>query len=102
MIAGFQQQMIDVDGVKIATWTAGQGPPLVLLHGMPQTHHCWYRVAPAKIKDYSVVLCDLRGYGASDKPNTDDESLYSKRVMARDIVSVMTALRISAGCEGGE
>jgi haloacetate dehalogenase len=71
----------------------GQGPPLLLLHGYPQTHACWHHIAPA-LTDHFTVLCpDLRGYGDSDKPaGDDDHHAYAKRTMAEDQVAVMRAL----------
>lgn len=67
-------------------------PALLLLHGFPQTHHIWHRVAPQLTGSYNVVLMDLRGYGASSKPASDDISAYAKSAMARDCVAVMDAL----------
>lgn len=69
------------------------GPPLLLLHGYPQTHAMWHLVAPALAERYRVVCADLRGYGRSSKPpTTDDHSPYSKRAMAADMVQVMGTL----------
>jgi haloacetate dehalogenase len=94
LFPGSREQDIDVgDGVTIRTRTLGSGPPLLLLHGHPQTHAIWHRVAPLLSKSFSLVLADLRGYGDSSKPPGDDRhELYSKRVMARDVVRVMDAL----------
>lgn len=73
--------------------TGGSGPPLLLLHGYPQTGAMWHRVAPALARRHSVVVADLRGYGASAKPPTDDDHApYAKRAMAADMVQVMAAL----------
>lgn len=73
--------------------TGGQGPPVLLLHGHPQTHAMWHRVAPILAERYTVVASDLRGYGDSAKPESDPSHLpYSKRAMARDQVEVMAAL----------
>ena len=66
-------------------------PPLLLLHGFPQTHHIWHRVAPLLLDRYTVVLMDLRGYGASSKPG-GDVAQYAKSAMARDCIAVMDAL----------
>lgn len=66
-------------------------PPLLLLHGFPQTLHIWHRVAPQLTNDYTVVLLDLRGYGSSSKPG-DDVSQYVKSVMARDCAEAMKSL----------
>jgi haloacetate dehalogenase len=71
---------------------AGEGPPVVLLHGFPQTHVCWHRIAPALSSDFAVVCMDLKGYGASTAPPGDGRTTYSKRVLASDVVTVMRAL----------
>ena len=71
----------------------GDGPPLLLLHGYPQTHAMWHKVAPALARDYTVVCADLRGYGDSSKPRgVPGHANYSKRAMALDMVEVMAAL----------
>lgn len=82
------------DGVRIHGVRAGNGPPVLLLHGHPQSHSTWYRVAPALVDaGYSVVATDLRGYGESSRPAGGDEHHnYSKRTMACDQVAVMSAL----------
>ncbi|MFN4166572.1 MAG: alpha/beta fold hydrolase, partial [Ferrovibrio sp.] len=68
-------------------------PPLLLLHGYPQTHVLWHKVAPRLAERFSVVAADLRGYGDSGKPETTaDHTPYSKRAMAQDMAEVMTAL----------
>ena len=73
--------------------TAGSGPPLLLLHGNPQTHAMWHAVAPELARTHTVVCPDLRGYGGSFKPApTEDHAPYSKRAMARDMAELMTAL----------
>ena len=72
---------------------AGSGPPLLLLHGYPQTGYMWHKIAPRLAKTFSVVIPDLRGYGDSDKPPTDaTHAPYSKRAMAADMMAVMQAL----------
>lgn len=82
-----------VDGVQIHGVTGGSGPPLLVLHGYPQTHAIWHRVAPRLAERYTIVAPDLRGYGDSDKPPTDEQHApYSKRAMAADQVAVMRAL----------
>jgi haloacetate dehalogenase len=85
---------IDGAGARIGVSQAGEGFPLLLLHGHPQTRLTWHRVAPVLIKaGYRVVLTDLRGYGDSEKPvSTPDHAPYSKRAMAADQVAVMRAL----------
>lgn len=90
LFPGFSSSRIAVDGAEIFLRHRGSGPPLLLLHGYPQTHAIWHQVAPALSKDFTVVVADLRGYGDSSKPSGDDA--YSKRVMARDQVQVMKAL----------
>lgn len=87
--AGFRRQRIVAGGIGINTVVAGSGPPLLLLHGYPQTHLIWHHVAPELARDHTVVLTDLRGYGDSGKPDPGD---YSKRAMAADQVEVMRVL----------
>ena len=90
MFEGFRTETVDVGGAEILTRTAGSGPPLLLLHGNPQTHVMWHLVAPGLAENFTVVVTDLRGYGDSSKPPTsEDHEPYSKRVMARDQISVM-------------
>ena len=80
--------------VGIAYWTAGSGPPLLLLHGYPQTHVMWHKIAGELAKRFTVVAADLRGYGDSDKPvSAADHTTYSKRSMAGDMVALMAHLR---------
>jgi len=89
----FEQRHVNVGDVHINTLTAGTGPPVLLMHGYPQTHLIWHHVAPVLAGDYTVVLTDLRGYGDSAKPaSTPDHAAYSKRTMARDQHDVMHAL----------
>ena len=79
--------------LRIRAATAGSGPPVLLLHGHPQTHATWRAVAPRLAERFTVVAADLRGYGDSGKPPSDDAHLpYSKRAMARDQVRLMRAL----------
>lgn len=93
MFDGFSQRLIDVDGVTINIRLGGNGPPVLLLHGYPQTHVMWHRVAPMLAQEYSVVVADLRGYGDSAKPPTDENHTpYSKRAMALDMARVMDEL----------
>jgi haloacetate dehalogenase len=93
MFNGFIRQQIDVQGVTINLVRGGRGYPVLLLHGYPQTHACWHRVAPLLAEQFTVVCTDLRGFGDSDKPSGDSEHLaYSKRVMAQEQVEVMRAL----------
>jgi haloacetate dehalogenase len=93
MFEGFALETIDTGEVAIRVRRGGSGPPLLLLHGIPQTHLMWHRVAPTLARDFTVVATDLRGYGDSGKPpSTPDHAPYSKRVMARDQVEVMRQL----------
>lgn len=80
-------------GVRIHALAGGAGPPLLMLHGHPQTHVMWHRVAPALARHFSVVLADLRGYGDSDRVAPDaDHAAHSKRTMAADLLALMHAL----------
>ena len=93
MFEGFRTERIRANGVEIAAVVGGRGPGLLLLHGYPQTHAIWHKVAPRLAQRYTVVATDLRGYGDSSKPpTTPDHAPYSKREMARDQVEVMRAL----------
>lgn len=94
MFEGFALSMVDAgDGVAIRVRHGGSGPPLLLLHGHPQTHVMWHRIAPRLAQDFTVVAADLRGYGDSSKPpTTPDHAPYSKRAMAQDQVAVMRSL----------
>jgi haloacetate dehalogenase len=90
---GFDLSMIDVGEVTLRVRVGGKGPPLLLLHGAPQTHVTWHLVAPRLAQDFTVVTPDLRGYGDSSKPeSTPDHEPYSKRAMARDNVALMQKL----------
>ncbi|MGC8801540.1 MAG: alpha/beta fold hydrolase [Chloroflexus sp.] len=89
--APFRQTI--TDGMTIAGAIGGSGPPLLLLHGYPQTHAMWHAIAPALAESFTVVAADLRGYGDSDKPVDDPAHLtYSKRAMAADMVELMERL----------
>nr|WP_244396042.1 alpha/beta hydrolase [Beijerinckia indica] len=84
---------MNADGIRIRTAVGGSGPPLLLLHGHPQTHLTWHKVAPRLAQRFTVVLPDLRGYGDSAKPEGGPgHANYSKRAMASDQVAVMRAL----------
>ena len=90
LFPGFESELIEVNGVKIMARKGGSGRPLLLLHGHPQTHAIWHRVAQQLAKSHTVVMTDLRGYGDSSKPQGSHDHLnYSKRVMALDQIEVM-------------
>jgi haloacetate dehalogenase len=89
----FRQRFIKTRGATINTLVGGSGPPLLLLHGHPETHVAWHKVAPQLTGRYTVVVTDLRGYGDSSKPpGGPDHVNYSKRAMADDQVEVMSSL----------
>ena len=93
MFEGFRTEVVDVEGARIRARVGGDGPPLLLLHGNPQTHAMWHLLAPRLAEDFTVVATDLRGYGDSSKPASDEEHApYSKRTMAEDQISVMRHL----------
>ncbi len=91
--AGFERRKIDTGEAVINTLVGGRGEPLLLLHGYPQTHMMWHKVAPRLAENFTVVVTDLRGYGDSSRPPAGpDHAGYSKRAMARDQVEVMRQL----------
>ena len=93
MFEGFENLRIETTGAEINFVRGGSGPPVLLLHGYPQTHAMWHLVAPRLAEEFTVVAADLRGYGDSFKPFGDeDHSTYSKRAMAEDQASVMDSL----------
>ncbi|EGF33693.1 putative hydrolase [Oxalobacteraceae bacterium IMCC9480] len=93
MLRNFSAADIEVNGVTIHCRHGGNGPPLLLLHGFPQTHLIWHKIADRLAEHYTLVMPDLRGYGDSSKPPGEaDHANYSKRVMAQDMVDLMTAL----------
>ena len=93
MLDEFIERRIEVAGAEIHLRTGGDGPPLLLLHGYPQTHVIWHRVAPRLAQAFTLVMPDLRGYGRSTGPAPDAaHANYSKRAMALDMVQVMAAL----------
>jgi haloacetate dehalogenase len=90
---GFQRQTIQTSGTSINVLAGGNGPPVLLLHGYPQTHLEWRKIAPELAKSHTLVIPDLRGYGDSGKPTGGDNHVnYSKRAMALDQVEVMEKL----------
>jgi haloacetate dehalogenase len=93
MFEGFELRDIATRATSIRARIGGSGPPLLLLHGYPQTHVMWHCVAPVLAERHTVVCADLRGYGDSGKPASDPEhAAYSKRASANDMVEVMAAL----------
>ncbi|WPN98296.1 alpha/beta hydrolase [Pseudomonas sp. MUP55] len=93
MFAGFQKQQRQVNGLNISYRIGGTGPALLLLHGHPQTHVIWHKVAERLAAEFTVVAADLRGYGDSGRPVADAQhSNYSKREMALDSVELMKSL----------
>ena len=92
MFDGFDRARIEVSSVTVDLVKGGAGPPLLLLHGYPQTHAMWHRVAPTLAAHYTVVAPDLRGYGDSGKPDSSDLDDHCKRTSARDQVEAMAAL----------
>jgi len=89
----FSLETFSDDERSIAYRIAGNGPPLLLLHGYPQTNMMWHRIAPALAERYTVIAADLRGYGDSWNPPSDDtHGPYSKREMAGDMVRLMASL----------
>ena len=93
MLEDFSDHDVEIDGTRIHAVVGGEGPPLLLLHGYPQTHLMWHRVAPALAQRHTVVAADLRGYGDSARPPSQpDHGSYSKRAMAADQVGLMREL----------
>jgi haloacetate dehalogenase len=96
-LSQFSRSQQQVNGVRIHTLVGGSGPPLLLLHGYPQSHLIWHRVAGALATRFTVVATDLRGYGQSSKPpGNPDHANYSKRTMALDQLEVMRQLGFAA------
>lgn len=93
LFPGFESKRFKTRGAELLTRIGGEGPPLFLLHGYPQTHAMWHRVAPALAQRFRLIIPDLRGYGASSVPGSDPEHItYSKRAMAGDIVDIADQL----------
>lgn len=87
-MTGMDHRTVRANGIRINLWVGGNGPPVLLLHGYPQTAQMWHRIAPRLIEQYTVVCPDLRGYGDSDKPGDG----YDKKTMARDMHETMLSL----------
>ncbi len=97
MFEEFERRRIETSGASINLVVGGSGPPLLLLHGYPQTHVIWHKIAPALAKEFTVVAPDLRGYGDSSRPPGGENHInYSKRAMALDQVETMAALGFEA------
>lgn len=93
LFPGFRRERIRTREAAIHAVVGGQGPPVLLLHGYPETHACWHRVAPLLASRFTVVCPDLRGYGDSEGPPSDStHRAYSKRAMAGDQLDVMAQL----------
>lgn len=102
LFEGFETRRIATGGAEINLVTGGSGPGLLLLHGYPQTHAMWHKIAPLLAEHFTVVAPDLRGYGDSDKPADDDSHFtYSKRAMGQDMAEVMSALGLERFCLAG-
>ncbi|MGZ3286233.1 MAG: alpha/beta fold hydrolase, partial [Xanthobacteraceae bacterium] len=92
LFPGFASRWIDTSAGRIFARAGGEGPPLLLLHGYPQTNVMWHRVAPALARHFSLVVPDLPGYGWSAAPASDAEHApYTKRAMANAMIEVMEA-----------
>lgn len=94
-ITGFTQSFIETNGIRLSVHQGGSGPALILLHGYPQNHMAWEKIAPDLARHFHCIIPDLRGYGDSDAPaDDDDHHVYSKREMANDIIGVMDFMGI--------
>jgi haloacetate dehalogenase len=90
---GFEQRRVTVDDIAFNVRIGGKGSPLLLLHGYPQTHVVWHKIAPELARQFTVVCPDLKGYGDSEAPEpTADAGNYSKRVMGAEMLALMRAL----------
>ena len=92
LFPGFQTKWVETPAGRIFARVGGRGAPLLLLHGYPQTHACWHKIAPRLAARYTVVAMDLRGYGASFLPDGGNGEGMAKRAMGRDALAVMAAL----------
>src|SRR3954471_17708300 len=90
---GFAVTDVETPRGNVRAWVGGSGPPVLLLHGWPETHLMWHAVASALAARFAVVVADLPGYGESFRPPvTEDHSGHSKRALAADLVAAMRAL----------
>ncbi|WFE88973.1 alpha/beta hydrolase [Roseibium porphyridii] len=93
LFPGFKSETVETEEAQLFCRVGGSGPPLVLLHGYPQSHTCWHKVAPLLAERFTLVLPDLPGYGSSSIPAlSQDHHAYSKRTMANSIVELMRLL----------
>jgi haloacetate dehalogenase len=93
LFPGFRRERLQTRETEIHAVVGGQGPPVLLLHGYPQTHACWHQIAPALAARFTVVCPDLRGYGDSGRPPSDPaHRAYAKRTMAQDQIETMASL----------
>src|SRR5690349_14658964 len=93
LFPGFTTHRVQIAETQIHCVVGGNGPPLLLLHGFPQTHVMWHRVAPTLAERFSLVIPDLPGYGASDVPETDaSHTPYTKRAMGKTMIELMEKL----------
>jgi haloacetate dehalogenase len=93
LFPGFEQRRVKVGNLTLNVCMGGSGAPLLLLHGFPQTHVVWHKVAPELARHFTAVCPDLKGYGDSDAPTpTPDSGNYSKRVMGEEMLGLMRAL----------
>ena len=96
LFPGFASRRFTTQGAEIFARIGGSGPPLVLLHGYPQTQVMWHRIAPRLAERFQLIIPDLRGYGTSSTPPADIEHYaYSKRAMARDVIDIADQLGIA-------
>lgn len=96
-MTGMSRSTVRVNGVRLNVWTGGQGPALLLLHGYPQTGQMWHKMTPTLMKDFSLIVPDLRGYGDSEKARSG----FDKKTMARDISELAASLGHSKYCVMG-
>jgi len=97
LLPGFERRRFFVEGQPVLAVVGGKGPPLLMLHGDPQTHLCWHHLAPRLSERFTVVLADLRGRGETHKPaDGPGHEAYSKRAMAREQLAVMRSLGFSS------
>ena len=102
LFPGWAERRIMTEGAEIVVRTGGSGPPLLMLHGYPQTHACWHKIAAELAHHCTLVVADLRGYGASSvPPDTAGHMSYAKRTMAQDCLAVMRSLGHARFMVGG-